>query len=275
MSKDRAQETGYAAAAAMLAAAGFALVAAQIARTSRSELAGASAEATHQRLVADAQAGFALAIDGLSRGGPDAWSYGREPHDLEFGGAHLTVVVEDERGKVPLNTLTAPQVLTMFKAAGASDAQAGALSAAFLDWRDPNRAGHASSVAPASREGGFSTIYDLRRIPGMNEDLFAALAPSVTVNTGDSPFDARNATPLALEVMTGADAGSVKGIELRRELSGERTALSTDSPGDPHAHALTVRVSAQTASGDRAHLAYLIELTGASARPYVVRSALP
>ena len=217
-----------------------------------------------------------MALAQLTAPDPNArWDLSDTPHALTFRGAALTVVVEDERGKIPLNTMTPSQVSAMFQAAGAPPARATALTDAFLDWRDPQRAGRKTRPTGPPRPGGFLSIFELRDLEGMDEALFARLEPEVTVSNGDTGFDAAHAGLLALQVMQGADAGSVRGIEARREREGQRTALTTTLAEDPHARAVTIAVTAQDATGDRAKRRYLVELTGAAARPYVVRQRMP
>ena len=129
----RGSEGGYAVLAAMVAAAGFALVAAQLIATSRGAVVSAGAEAARARLTADAQAGLALAIDGLES--PDAssrWALNGDPRTLDFDDAELTIRVEDERGKIPLNTLSPDQARAMFRLAGADPADVETLTQAFL-----------------------------------------------------------------------------------------------------------------------------------------------
>ncbi len=270
------RDAGYAAAAAMLAAAAFALVAAQVARTSRSEVQGAYADAASARLDAAADAGFALALQALTSPDPRTrWDLGDAPHELSFAGARLSVVVEDERGKIPINTLTPTQVASLFRAAGAPAPRAAELTEAFLDWRDPQRAARRTKPTGPPRPGGFLSVFELRDLAGMDEALFARLEPEVTVSNGDTGFDPAHAGLLALQVMEGADSGSVRGIEARRERSGQRTALSTAASEDPHSRAVTVAVTAQDDEGGRSRRRYLVELTGAPARPYLVRQRLP
>ena len=285
---ERQGDGGSATLAAVLAAACFAMLAAQIARTSRSEIRSANAEVVHARLAADSEARLALAIDHLAADDPSArWDFAGQTYPAAFDDAKLEIRIEDERGKLPLNTLTQAQVRALFAQAGADPQAVDGLVEAFLDARDPNRrrAGDSLSggstprlpvastaAAPGQGGGGFRTVAELASLPGMTPELYAAIAPSATIDAGDRPFDARTATPLALQVMSGA-GGGVAAIERQRELSGQRPALALDTqaPPDVVGRVLTIRVAAEDGAGGRVQDATLVQLTGHPDRPYVVR----
>ncbi len=286
----RGSEGGYAVLAAMVAAAGFALVAAQLIATSRGAVVSAGAEAARARLTADAQAGLALAIDGLES--PDAssrWALNGDPRTLDFDDAELTIRVEDERGKIPLNTLSPDQARAMFRLAGADPADVETLTQAFLLRRDPHYRPDDEDAPPAAgappprpaappppqagADGpgglGFADPRELLLLPGMTAALYAAMAPSVSVNVRDAAFEPRTSTPLALQVMGGA--GSPAAIERQREVSGERAALDTAPPLSLAGRPLTIRVDVRDRRGDTLQRANVVELTRAPGRPYVLR----
>ena len=275
-----ARQAGYAVLAAMLAAACFALLAAQVISTSRSAVQSANAELTRARLEAAADAGLALALDGLSTEDPNArWDIDGRPRHESFEGAELTVTVEDERGKVPIDLITPAQARTLFARAGADPAELDDLVDAFLDARDPSRvartpgtAGTSGAATPPNQ--GFEAVSDLAHVRGVTPALFAALARSVTISADDAAFDPRTATPLALEVMGGAGADAPAVIERQRELAGERPALDIVPPIDLVGRALTIRVRAESGRDGRFEAASVVELTGRPARPYLVRARL-
>jgi general secretion pathway protein K len=182
------------------------------------------------------------------------------------------VTIEDERGKIPLNTVTPAQAAVMFAAAGAAPDKAAALAAAFIAFRDPTPT-TGSSAAPA-RAGGFETIGELAQVPGMTPALYAAISPSVTVYGGNAPFDPTTATPMALKVMQGGQSAYTALIQ-QRELDGESTALDASPPVPRVGRALMVRVRAYDKDGAILEKSTVIELTGRPARPLVVREQLP
>ncbi len=265
------RDRGSALVAAVLVSACFAMIAAQLVRSSRSEILSVNASLIHAELSAAADAGLALAVHGLSETGPRGrWDLDRRPHAAMLDRTRLTVTVEDERGKIPLNTITPPQATAMFREAGAAPGAAAALAAAFLAFRDP--APTAAEAPP--RAGGFETIGDLAQVPGVTPALYSAISPSATVYAGDAPFDPTTATPMALKVMQGgqsAYAALVRG----RELLGERTALDASPPVSLVGRALMVRVRAYNKDGAQLEKSMVIELTGRPSRPFIIREQLP
>lgn len=263
MTAGRRRDDGYAVLAAMVAAAAAALVALQIGAASHDAVISASAEATRARLSAAAQAGVASALAGLAADDPAArWTLDGDPHTLDFGDAVLTLRIEDERGKIPLNTISREQARAMFTLAGADGAVADALASAFVRLRQGDSPGAAR---------GLYDVGDLKRLPGMSDALYAVIAPSASVEVRDAAFEPRTSTPLALEVMTGAAPGSPSVIARERELAGETAALDTGPPLALAGRPLTLRVEARDDRGDAYVLAEVVELTRAAQRPVVVR----
>ncbi len=272
--RSEARQAGYAVLAAMLAAACFALLAAQVVSTSRSAVQSANAEVVRAKLEAAADAGLAMALDGLSSEDPVArWDIDGRSRRENFEGADLTITVEDERGKVPINLITPAQARSLFEHLGAEPSELDGLVEAFLDARDPSRTVRTPSAnaAVAPPEQGFATISDLAQVPGVTPAMFAAMAPSVTVSADDAAFDSRTATPLALEVMGGAGTSPATVIERQRELAGERTALDITPPINLVGRALTIRVRAEAGQDGRFDVASIVELTGRPERPYLIR----
>ena len=275
--RSEARQAGYAVLAAMLAAACFALLAAQVVSTSRSAVQSANAEVVRARLGAAAEAGLAMALDGLSTDDPAArWDIDGRPRHESFEGAELTITVEDERGKIPINLITPAQARSLFEHAGAGAAELDGLVEAFLDARDPSRTVRAPAAAASGAPPvqGFATISDLAHVPGVTPGMFAALAPSVTVSADDAAFDARTATPMALEVMGGTGTSPAAVIERQRELAGDRTALDITPPINLVGRVLTIWVNAESPPDGRFEAASVVELTGRPERPYLVRARL-
>ena len=268
MSRRPHGDRGSAVVAAVFAAAAFALLADQIVHTSRSALQSASAEEARGQLEADAEAGLAIAVDGLTAAdSAKRWGLADGPHSTVFNGANLEIRVEDERGKISLNTITEAQLQKLFDKAGAPAPAVPDLVAAFLNFRDPGRLNGAAADAGA---GGFVSVEQLAQVPGMTPALYAAIVPAVTVSNGNAPFDPRYAAPLALEVMAQGPGGEVAAIERSRELAGERPALSGSDEEALVGRAVTVRVTARDADGGLEKTA-ILEFTGRPDHPYVVR----
>ena len=276
----RLGERGYIGVAALLAAACFGVLALAVIANGRSIVTGVGAHVTRARLEAAADAGFALTVRDLGSPGWSAtWRIDGTPRRLPFDDTLLTVRVEDERGKIPVNYIEEQQTRAMFQAAGARGAQLDTLTDSFLDWRDEDddRRSNGAEAADYKTRGivpantAFTSLEELALINGMSAEIYARIAPAISLYTGNAPFSGRTASPLAVTVMMGGP-GSAEDIERLRELRGQRTALDTEAEPDLRARALTVRVTAESPNGGRFTRATIVELTGRPARPFLIRS---
>jgi general secretion pathway protein K len=262
----RRSERGYAMIAAVAAVAFFGYLALAAIAGGRSAVVDANAELARARLTADADAGVALAIHELGLSDPSRrWSLTGPPHQIDFRGASLSITVEDENGKIPLNFVQAPQLRRLFEQAGADPRTIDGLVEALLDLRgDPGRG---ASVGPEgfaridprieAQRGPLSAVDELALLPGMTPGLYARIAPAVTVSASTLAFDPRTASPLALAVMSPANANSpARDLEPPLSLSG-RT--------------VTVRVDVADGRGGQMRRTATVEFTGAASRPFIMR----
>lgn len=278
MKRDR----GFALVAVLVASVALAGTAYDVILQSRTGIVTAQAEVDRAHMEAAADAGLAIAeVSLLARDG--AWRFDGTPRRLSFDGVDLSIGVEDERGKIPINVLSDSEARRLFEAAGASGAQLDTLVDSFLAWRQTDNSDHPLAPTEAQylargtrpREGDITATGELLRINGMTPAIYRRIAPHVTLFFGESGgFEEKTASPFALRVMTGLGEDSPAAIARAREASGERPALSTDDPASaPIAgRRFTVRVSASDARGGRLARATIIEPTGDAAQPILVRS---
>jgi general secretion pathway protein K len=276
-----ARDGGYALVAAVAAMAAFALIALEILAGGRGWDLESAAQIQRAQLEAAADAGVMAAIHGVAAEKPtDRWAIDGRPQPMSLGDINLIITIEDERGKIPINELSEDQVRDLFSAAGISDDRLDILVDSFEDWTgdagDPRPNGAQAAYYQAfglkPRNGALRTVDELIHIRGMDLALFSRLAPSLTVNFGESGgFDASTAQPFAVKVMEGAGADSVDVIEREREAAGEHTALALPSDESLIGRILTVRVIATDAAHGQLERSETLELTGDNANPYWVR----
>ncbi|MBU7579568.1 MAG: general secretion pathway protein GspK [Porphyrobacter sp.] len=258
----------------------LALLALTMIEAMRGSTRSARAELDRARLTAAADAGVALAVQGLAQASPSRrWRPDGQIREVSFEGAQLEIRIEDERGKVSLNAINSQEVEALFAAFGLQGAELEEARDAFLDWRDQDelprprgreRADYrADGVRP--RDGPLRSNGELAAIPAIGPDLAARMDPFVSVYTPDRlPFDPTFASPLAKRVMAETefedrvDGVAVTAGGLTEELSGRVDDGVTGRP-------LRVRVTARSGDGAAARRDVVIELTGNPARPYVVR----
>jgi general secretion pathway protein K len=274
------RERGYAMIAAVAAVAVFGYLALAAIAGGRSAVVAASAGKTRAKLTADADAGVAIAIHDLGLGDPtQRWSVTGPPHQVSFQDATLTITVEDENGKIPLNFIRADQLHRLFEQAGADPREIDGLVEAFIDLRGDPQPKDSTPAAGfpriddriAAQRGLLSSLDELMLLPGMTPALYARIAPAVTIHASTPVFDPRTASPLALAVMQPANANSPGAIQQARERAGQTTALGEAPPISLNDRTITVRVDAADGHGGFLRRTAVVQFTGAAARPYVMR----
>ena len=259
----------------------LALLALTIIEATRGSTRSARAELDRAQLSAAADAGIALAVQGLAQPSPtQRWQPDGRVRDLEFAGAMLEIRIEDERGKVPLNQINDDQAEALLAEFGLQGAELEEARDAFLDWRDGDdeprlrgreRADYAAEgVRP--RDGPLRSNGELAAIPAIGPELAARMESFVTVFVPDSAgFDATRASPLARRVMSEQlfeDRFDGVAVTEGGLGAGEQSARDDGVTGRP----LRIIVRARNADGSAARRNVVVELTGNRARPFVIRS---
>jgi len=274
------RDRGTAVLAAVAAIAVFSTLSLEMLTTERGINAEVAARLERARLEAAAEAATMVAIQGLAvEDRVQRWSIDGRPRTFEFDGVSMTITVEDERGKVPLNRLDEDQARRLFEAAGVTGERLEVLTDSLNDWLDDDdetRPHGAEAAYYAARgrvpDGHFQTIYDLAGLRGMDETLMARLAPYLTTNFGNSGgFSAATSTPFAIRVMSQGGQDGPEAIERERELNGQRTAIEISAEQSLVGRPLTIRVAATDRQGGALKRATLVELTGAASNPYWIR----
>ncbi len=274
------RDRGYAMIAAIVGVAAFGFIAFQLIAQDRGVLAEVRGEAEQAKLTAACNAGLYEAIAGLAN--PDVTQRsgidGRARVGT-FDGVALTITVEDERGKIPLNGIIEEEARQLFQMAGASGNQLNTLTDSFEDWQDVDNTPRPSGAeAPAyaslgykPRNAGFHTVGELRMLKGMTDDIFARVAPATTVFFGESGgFSEQTSQVLALEVLGEEGPNSLEVIQRQQQLAGNVPVPQTLAKASLVARTLTVRVEARRA-GAYLKRSAIIELTGSAADPYWFR----
>jgi len=278
----RRGEQGYAVVAAVAGIAVFAMMAVTLVQSSRTTLTVAAAEVGQAKAAAAADAGCALALDGLlARDRANRWSIDGRVRTVSFDDTLLRIHIEDERGKVPLNLLDEETAERLVESAGLGVGERARIAEeSLLDWtdndEDPRPSGaendyyRARGIRPPN--GPLESVDELSQIRGFDPAVVERIRSFVTVNFGIGGFDARFAQPQAIGVMLGGGRDSPAVIARQRELNGQRVAIELGENIDLTGRPLTIVVEATRIDGARAVRRMVIELTGSDVRPYIVRS---
>lgn len=275
------RDRGYAMLVAIVGIAAFSYVGFEVVAENRGIISEVQAENEQAKLSAACDAGLALAVAGLAASDRrDQWLIDGTKRTLMFDDISLTVTVEDERGKVPLNGVNEDQIRTLFADAGASSGQLDTLVDSFEDWLDPDtnarpNGAETNYYAPfgyTARNAGFRSVGELRLIKGMTDTLFQHVAPSTTVFFGESGgFSESTSQLLALQALEELKPDDQQIQQRQQELAGLKPAQDVQNPPSLLGRTLTVRVQAQRAGASMTRSG-IVELTGASADPVWYRS---
>ena len=154
-----------------------------------------------------AQAGIQRAVAALASSGRAIATDGR-PQPLALGDGRVVMSIRSESGKVDLNS--APEVVLRRLFTGVAEdtghlskREADTLTDVLLDWIDEDDdrrplGAEADDYARAGldygpRNADVAAVSELRRLPGMSEDLYALLAGEVTVYSRRAQIDPNSA----------------------------------------------------------------------------------
>ena len=167
-----------------------------------------------------ARAGLEYAATRVSVPDPQLqWLPDGRPYRWRLGGVEIEVRIVDESGKVDLNAAEPASLSALMRVAGAEPAQADALAAAIVDWRDVDDLTQAQGGAEdpqyaaagldwGAKDAPFETVAEVEQVLGMTPALYARLAPHLTIFSGLPMADPRFATPEVLQSM-GIDPANV------------------------------------------------------------------
>lgn len=160
-----------------------------------------------------ARAGLEYALTRVDDADPRRrWTPDGRPQPWSYRGAHLTVTLTDENGKIDLNQSDLTLLTELFRAVGEPGERAARLAAAVLDWRDPDLltqpAGGAEDPEYAAaglpygtKDGEMESVAELEQVLGVTPALYAKVEPYITVHSGRTAPDPAFAPALVLDAM--------------------------------------------------------------------------
>lgn len=181
--------------------------------TSRTEALQGSALRTQVASRHAAEAGIEVAVLRLSGTDPARmWIPDARPYAFDFEGYRVEVRVQDEAGKVDLNTADASLLARLMASLGIEEDKARTLAAVIQDWRDPDellsieggaedRDYAAAGLPYGAKDLPFTTISELQQLLGMDRGTYLLLAPHVTVFTARPTPEAGLAQAAVLQAL--------------------------------------------------------------------------
>ncbi|CCD93741.1 putative General secretion pathway protein K [Bradyrhizobium sp. ORS 375] len=229
------------------------------------------------------EAGVNAAIDGLLEPRAERrWRADGRPYRLDFNGTQLSIRLQDELGRIDLNQTDEAMLSSLLQSAGL-DAQAAArLTDKIVDWRTATALKHlngakdrdyaARDAAYRPRNGPFQSVDELRLVMGMTPEIFARVAPALTVHSGRQFVDPQLAPLEVLRVLPGMTAQSAEAAAAARASVDSRAGPIEGNPLTAlRGRAFTIRTefsdASRTVVGDVA-----VRLTENPQQPYWVLS---
>lgn len=166
-------------------------------------------------LVAEnaARAGIEYAMTRVALADPrQQWLPDGRPHRWRYGGADVEVKIIDENGKIDLNQADMTLLTEFIRGSGKDPQQAPKLAAAIIDWRDPDSlsqpagggedADYAGAGLPyGAKDAEFESVAELEQVLGFSPELYAEMAPHLTVFSGRVRPDPAFASAEVLDAM--------------------------------------------------------------------------
>lgn len=169
-------------------------------------------ESARARALADA--GVSLAIAKLTTPNPEIpWPADGRSRVFFFGEGEIRVSVQDEGGKVDLNTAPDDLLAGLFLALDIAPDVGQRLVDAIDDWKDPDDLRRpngaeaddyrAAGLPYGPRNGPFESVDELRLVLGMTRDLYRRVSPFVTVYSRSARVNPMTAPPAVLRAIPG------------------------------------------------------------------------
>jgi general secretion pathway protein K len=179
-------------------------------------------------LVAEnaARAGLEYAMTRVGATDPRLqWLPDGRPHRWRYVNADVEVKVVDENGKIDLNQADMTLLTEFIRRFDVEQQRAAQLAAAIVDWRDPDSltqpagGGEDSDYASAglpygAKDAEFESVAELEQVLGFTPELYARMAPHLTVFSGRTRPDPAFASAEVLDAM-GMDGAEVVAVRQR------------------------------------------------------------
>ena len=220
--------------------------------------------------------------------GPPTWRTNGKIYQWPVGDATVLISIQDEAGKIDLNAATEDLLQQLFAAVGLAEAEAATLVDRLIDYRDSDQDRRPSGaedidyqsadVGYGAKDRPFERTDELRRVLGVTPEIFAQIAPLVTVHSGQRGVDPDVAPAAVLGVLGAASVTadtSTFAEPATRATRGTpaRAARSQVRPNTSSSRqrAFTIRTEARSAGGGVFVRQAIVELTGDRNQPIAVR----
>ena len=190
------------------------------------------------------------------------WRWDGTVYAWTYGSGQVLVSIQDEDGKIDLNTAEDELLQNLFLSVGLDDDASAALVDAVADFRDEDDhhrhngaedRDYADAGLPyGAKDAPFEAVEELRRVIGMTRETYGHVAPALTVFSGRLGIDPRVAPREALLALPEAGADEIDAyLAARAEgiAKGEPELLGAEYQTESRQSIFTIRAEARTENG--------------------------
>lgn len=207
------------------------LMAGSFALSMRRESSVSYAITENAKALALAESGIYLAEFNLSQTDPQQrWLANGTIYEIIGPESRMRIRIFSEAGKVDINMADEVQLAAVLKSVLQDDWERQHLLNAILDWRDPDddtrtqgaekRQYKSTGLSYGPANAAFQNLEELQLVLGMNETVYNAIQPYITVYSSAAELNLRDASPELLNILA-ADLKDrhVQDAELQKSLS--------------------------------------------------------
>jgi general secretion pathway protein K len=154
------------------------------------------------------------------------WKSDGSTYALDFGQGSIRVSIQDETGKIDLNTAPSELLDGLLKAVNVPDKERSSILHSILDWRDRDNLVRNNGAEDddyelldygyGAKDGPFNTLDELQLVMGMTPSLFKKLKPALTIHSHQSGIQPQVAPKEALLAFPGITPEYVAEIIAKR-----------------------------------------------------------
>ena len=206
----------------------LAVIAAAFTTETRTEVTLARNHLENAKAKALADAGVHAAMLGLHRREVEKrWRADGTVYSMASGEGEVSIVINDEAGKIDLNAAPDELIQGLLVAVGLEEGEAQALTAAIADFRDGDDETHlggaedaeyrAAGLAWGPKNKPFEAVEELHQVLGMTRQVYALALPGLTVHSRSKGVDVTVAPAIVLLALPGVDAEAVEAFTEQRQ----------------------------------------------------------
>jgi general secretion pathway protein K len=252
--------------------------------TMRTETLSTARQVQAAQARALAEAGVWLAVKGLLQPTTaQLWQTDGSLETVPYDDSVIYIQVQDEAGKIDLNTAQREILLGLLQSTNISGDQAESITSAILDWRDRDNLirikgaedpdYQVANLDYDAKDGPFNSIEELRRVLGMTEAIFKKIRPALTIHSHLPGINPLVAVREALLALPGIETMDVDAFILNREDESSISMTGVDKRFLSSTQNKTFLISSEGISGDsKVRLDIVILLKRNKKLPFTVLS---